>query len=220
MKKIFSLFLCLAILVASANLAFASESQTEYNDNTSPIKTEDIVCDVNKNLTRDQIAQRFQTINNSYKIGEPFSKEDSEFVRAYANPTNKSAATDMSIASTDTLSIDNLDDANGVYGRIYGTIFSTTGTLNHSFGGNLTGTAASSTHSISKLTVYVQHTAYGIIGSDGVGLVYNKTISASSITTPIYFNKSQPYSAAVLYTSTTCWLNVKYDNGTLTVVGN
>ncbi len=215
MKKIFGLILCLAMLIMNANLAFANESQIAYNDKTSPIAIGDIVYDVNKNLTQEQISQRFQTINTTYKIGLPFSDEDSEFVRAYAKPANQSNA----ISLLSTVNIDNLGSANGVYGRIYGSIFSDISTVNCSFGGNLTGTATSSTHSISKLTIKVQHTSYGIIGSGGIGLVYSKTISASSSTSPVNFNKSQPYTAAALYCSTTCWLDVKYDSGTLSVPG-
>lgn len=220
MKKIFSLFLCLALLMVSTNFAFANESELLNSDKLSPIAVEAVTYNSNKNLTAAQISERFQTINTTYEIGQPFSEEDVEFIRAYANPTNQNQDNAMMRATIDTIPIDNLANANNVYGRIYGNVYLTVDGLSRSFGGNLTGTAASSTQNITNLIIYVEHTAFGIIGSGGVGIVYNKTLSASSASTPVKFNKSQPYSAAVMYSSTYCWLDVVYSNGTLSVPGN
>ena len=217
MKKIFSLILCLAFIIVNTNLSFASESQTVYTDKTSPIAIEDIIYDVNKNLTEDQMFQRFQIINITYEIGQPFSEEDSEFIRAYAQSANQS----NTVTPLSSVNIDRLGSANGVYGRIYGSISDYLGIMDNSFTGNLTGTASSTNYTINSLSLYVQCMAYGIVGSDGlIGLVYNKTISATGASSPTYLNKTQPYTGAILYDHVTCWLDVKYNNGSiLTVTG-
>lgn len=62
MKKI--LAIGVLILLVIPNLAFASDEFTE-----------------------EDIALRFKKISETYEIGEPFSKEDSEFVIKYAAPT-------------------------------------------------------------------------------------------------------------------------------------
>jgi len=212
-KKILTLFIALCLIVASSTVAFAVESEENQVNNTNPISKIEVNYLVNMNLTDEQVAQRFQYINSSYQIGQPFSKEDTEFVRAYAYPAKQ-----MSRALS-TQNIENTVNSGGFYGRITGTVFTNLGVTNHSFGGNLMSTATGGT--INKINIWIQCTAYGIVGSDGlIGLVYNKTISGTGTQSPTYFNSSQPFTAGALYTSVVCGSTITYNSGsTLTVPG-
>ena len=46
MKKLFSLLLCLALLIVNVNIAFASESQIVYNDKIAPVPNMQVVDDL------------------------------------------------------------------------------------------------------------------------------------------------------------------------------
>ena len=66
-------------LVLTLVLGISSTSAAS-NESSSEVK-----FDINKDLTSDEISTRFQEINSSYKIGESFSEEDTEFIKLYAN---------------------------------------------------------------------------------------------------------------------------------------
>jgi hypothetical protein len=53
----------------------------DNKESLEPIQPEEIKFDINKNLSEEQIIDRFEKINSSYEVNLPFSIEDVEFIR-------------------------------------------------------------------------------------------------------------------------------------------
>ncbi len=222
LKKKMSLVLGTVVVATSLNVigAFAETSSIDIQDNTrlrvqmlESKYLDNFMYEENKNLNTQQVVERFEKINSSYDVGEPFSEKDAEFVVNYANENNEAR-------QTDTKSFDRTKEKYGVKVRLKGYVKSTVNVLNHKFGGDYSSAVLKGSHTKS-LSNQVSNSAYGLVGTSGtyIGLVHkgsvgNSTTSAWKYTQPLYSNKYKEYSAAgVVYTYTNAYVTVKTNAG-------
>ena len=229
----------LTVAVASIGTvpAFAEESvNTEKND---------LIYDINKDLTSEEIHNRFEQINSTYGLNEPFSDEDTEFIKNYAHKAEQqNQAVDQAVDQP-SQSVDQPSQSVGIQplgtgffsssytdsfekttggGKISfgGNVTSNINLLNHSYGGRVYATFSTGAD-VSKAQLYITNVAYGAVGGGGskVGVVYDNSIDATKTKD---FNKSfvldemKEYGAiGVVYTYTNAKLRItKKDGSTYT----
>lgn len=161
----------------------------------------------NENLSSEEVADRFALIDSSYEVGEAFSEVDADFVLRYGKkPTNG----EVYRASQNF----------NVSGSGYGTSINATGSLYHngvapsySYGGNVNiNTTSGPTPKNLKLTIHC--TSYGIIGSGGVGIIYNDEVSASRAWSSSFSAApSRSYSGYMVSYSVYGWVDVTTSSG-------
>ena len=177
----------------------------------------------NDNLTNEQIQERFNAINSSYEIGQPFNESDTEFIKKYADPAPASNnIIDNNLISPLSFQLKPGDEAsksfnvnktnkNGIRVVFSGKVTGAIGVVNHKYGGNITATITSGQSKVSKMKVAVTHRAYGIVGSGGtyIGLVHESEIPASKTGTTVSVDKVKYYGAVgVAYTQTSAYVDV------------
>jgi len=216
-EKIISGLLIVLMVITGSIAVFADIEKDDTSNDLLPLSVIDLKFSCNKNLSEEEIAKRFDEVNEKYGFYEPFSLEDTEFIRAYANPVKNNSLTRGIITRFD---VNKKRTYDGITATIKGSVWVDEGVINHSFGGDLVGTATQPAgKTIKKLTAYVQIECYGILGSTGViGKVYSGELP-SSVTnnTSINFSKSKVFSAVLLYYSIGGFLDVEYNNGSFTV---
>ncbi|MEJ8548828.1 hypothetical protein [Brevibacillus borstelensis] len=166
-------------------------------------------------LTKAQIQQKFEQINSKYEIGQPFSKEDADFVKKYATPVNIKENS-ISPLSSETFDVSRYDSNNTVGGRMKGSVSASIGVITNSYSGDFTTTVLKG--SVSSIKNELSHTAYGLIGSGGVGKVYSNTLSTTCKSSPCTLDEGENYSASVAYAYTSAKATLTYSNGSLGIV--
>ena len=161
----------------------------------------------NDNLTSEQITERFREINASYEIGEAFSDSDADFVERYATPSNEPV-----IQTRGSSSFSKSGSKSGTTVKISGSIYHE-GTFNYKYGANVTvKTTGGSTPQKMKFTVHC--TAYGLVGSGGIAIVYNDGVSHTVKNTRSFTaSPSRTYTAVTSFHVVECWLDVTTANG-------
>lgn len=149
LKALCSCFVSCSLCVAFSPAAFASSASAD------------------EALTEAQIQQRLDEINSSYEIGEAFSQEDEDFVLRYATNPHSRATQSFSVTKT------KYNTTVSVSGSIYHT-----GTIAYSYGGDIAVNKTKG-QTPKKYKVTVSCVAYGIVGSEGVGKIYDGSVSAS-----------------------------------------
>lgn len=71
----------------------------QFEENSTPIASEDVTFESNRDLTEGEVFARKEAMANSYEIGEPLSAEDLEFLRAYLLTDNGTGDPTISTAS-------------------------------------------------------------------------------------------------------------------------
>jgi hypothetical protein len=230
MRKLLAVFIfCLALFGLSIGGQEASAaSNTSDLDISDNLVVNELQYDINKNLSPEEIAMRFEKINTSYEVGEPFSLEDSEFVKYYAVSQSKSTDTNMQRASLynpgGTIS-KHFSNAKYQYGAgvsIDGKVRTTMGYINHSYGGTFSTFVQSGRSNVKSIKNVVTHSAYGVLGTSGtyVGKVHSSSISSTSGSRPSSWSISEDkeYSAVgVMYTYTNAYAKVTTTSGTFTL---
>lgn len=182
----------------------------------TPLTQNDIKFSKNKNLNKDQIEERFQGINATYNLNEPFSDEDAEFIRVYASPI-QSEPGEISINGTASGTFSNSRSVYGVSATYSGSVFSTINYLNHSYGGNVTAKITAGNSKVKGMDLHITNVAYGLIGTSGtyIGIVYNGEITSSTSSNTSYsMNRTKNYSAAlVVYTWTGAYVDIHTTSG-------
>ncbi|MGC6585105.1 hypothetical protein ACPV3A_09070 [Paenibacillus sp. Dod16] len=116
-----------------------------------------------------QIREKLDEINTRYEVGEEFSEEDASFVKEYvSSPSENSAQPMASIHRTFSGSLSNTEG----FGFFKGDI--------GYFGGSFEGYINVQTKDLGKrssLGVSARITAYGILGSGGIGKIFDQTYS-------------------------------------------
>lgn len=137
-------------------------------------------------LSQSEINARFDQINSSYAVGEEFTAEDAAFVLEYGKSPQE-----MMLRQSQGFSV-----SGGGYGtnlNAYGSVWHN-GVFNYNWGGQITATKTSG-GTPRSITGSVNCTSYGIVGSGGIGLVYDETIyHSSSYSNSLYMNKGANYS--------------------------
>ncbi|WP_342571076.1 hypothetical protein MKY85_25520 [Paenibacillus sp. FSL R5-0749] len=132
-------------------------------------------------LDSQAIAERFDEINSKYELNEKFSEEDAEFVKKYAIPAQPSQSSQSEV------SINSFWDGNtkftlAGYGKVgQNSYVKTVGFIEVQLGlvsGNMNFSMTS--NDVNKIyhstfTNEVKIAAYGVVGSDGIGLTLDRT---------------------------------------------
>lgn len=202
------LFLSMAFLLM---LGFSSSfvtSSAEASQTTEKEKYKEELAD----LTKEEINAYFQKIDKEYDIGEEFSLKDQAFVEMYATPVIPGGMTTFAQKY-----ISDSGSDNGVTVKVSGYIEDDIqNIINQSFGARdlKTSTTAGSSK-VTSVRTEVHHTAYGLVGSGGIGKVYSGSIYTTGKNTTL--NETKRYSAIVAYASTWCTVTVKHSGGTFTI---
>jgi hypothetical protein len=177
-----------------ADIAGVKQTLTPVQQNAlRPIAPSNLKFAQNKNLRTAQIIGRFETIDSSYKIGQPFDAQDAEFVRAYATPNPEVFdPTEYTVQAASALSFSKSGSQGGNKCAIAGSMSNTGGPFNYKWSTKFT---MSSSAKITKSVMHAHVRSYGVFGSSGVGLAYS---SDNPVTTSAH---SYTYSAAGAYTS-------------------
>ena len=106
-KKVSAILVTLALLLGIFSLPTSSYASTneESNESLEPIDPNQVTYENNKNLSDEQVSDRFEEINSKYDLKEPFSAEDAEFIRAYASSPADSTDNNTSDSMFQTQSI-------------------------------------------------------------------------------------------------------------------
>lgn len=162
--------------------------------------------------TKEEIDQRFEHISQKYNIGDELSKEDAKFVKKYAKPVEKSVESQKSQSFNKT----GYTPGKKIGGNIKGNVTSNLGVLKNSWGTNFLAKKVKG--KTTKITASATHTAYGLIGSGGVGLVHKKTFKKTCKKTQCRLQESEKYTASVAYSYTTAKGKFHYSSGSFSVV--
>lgn len=161
----------------------------------------------NEGLTEQEVQDRFREINSTYDIGEAFNASDAEFVLTYGiNPDSPSTRDSKYFHTSGT--------GSGTTVQASGTLYHN-GTFNYTYGGNITISKSNGpTPRNLKLTVHC--TAYGPVGSGGVGIIYNDGVSTSEANSA-YFSASpsRTYSGVMTVYSLEAWVDVTTASGNM-----
>ena len=136
----------------------------------------------NKNLTTKEISKRFNKIDSTYRIGEPFSDKDAEFVVHYAVPkANSQKLTVTNKRITTTKSFKRTKTRYNVTITIKGSLRHTQKIINHSYGGYFYADITKGSN-VESLKNVITHKAYGVIGDSGtyIGIVHASSISSKT----------------------------------------
>ncbi|WP_207652595.1 hypothetical protein [Anaerovirgula multivorans] len=169
-------------------------------------------------LTKEEIALKFEEINSKYEIDEPFSEEDVEFVKKYAKKIEQDKEdNDIGIMGYvgDSFNVSGTSSDGLVSANISGNGWSDMGYINHSYGAEYETKATRNGHMVTKIEAQVDHTAFGLVGSDGnIGKVYSNSLKGSASNVSSYrFKRSEKYTAAALYSTTSVKSDIHYQNG-------
>lgn len=160
----------------------------------------------NDNLSDIAIKDRFHQINTGYEVGEEFSASDADFVNRYAQKPDSP----MPLA-TQNFSVSGRSP-DGTTVSAYGNLYHN-GTISYSYGGNVTvnKTAGSTPRS---MTLTVHCTSYGIVGSGGVGIIYNDGVShTANWVNSFYASPSRTYAGVMTAYSVEGWIDVTTASG-------
>ncbi|KOS63964.1 hypothetical protein [Lysinibacillus sp. FJAT-14222] len=179
----------------------------------------------NDNLTAEQIHERFEQINSSYEMEEPFNESDTDFIKKYATPVDE---------SSDNSSVDNPEissfaiqwlpggtgsksfntsktNVNGIRVSFSRKVSGSIGILNHWYRGNIVATVTSGESKVSKVKVATTQKGDGLLGTSGtyLGIVHSSEISTSKSGTSASMDKTKGWGAVgVVYTYTNAYVNV------------
>jgi hypothetical protein len=159
-----------------------------------------------KDLTQEEIYQKLSEISDD--VGEELSFDDAEFVKLYAKTSNSP------IMPVKTATVSGSNSNSKISANLKGSVSSNHGIVNNSFGGNVTTTVTKGTPT--KITTKIRHTAYGLVGSGGVGKVQDKTLTASCNSgKSCTLKQTYPYTASVAYSTTNAEATISYSGGAL-----
>lgn len=167
--------------------------------------------------TKEQIDSKFLEIDSKYAIGEEMSAEDQEFVKKYADkPLLKIKGDQPQYGSA---SFTKYRTVAGIQARTWGTVSSNHGVWSNDYGANMTTQTFSG--NANKIKNTVSHTAYGVVGSGGVGKVFSDSLSSTCNNgSSCKLNEKQNYSASVAYSKTIASGTVYYPGGSFTINPN
>lgn len=166
------------------------------------------------NLSSEEVIENFQRIDKQYDIGEVFSLKDQTFIEMYAIKTSPSEIGTFNVVNQPVKKTMMVD---GITIIVDGTIFhNISGKLLQNFGASQLKTATTSrVDRVTSVVTKVHHNAFGAIGSEGLGKVYDDIVSTSGKNSTLHATKN--YTAIVAYAYTWYQVTVKHTGGTFTV---
>ncbi len=177
-------------------------------------------AEAQEGFTDTEIIKEIERIANSYDLYEPLKEKDAKFIEKYADMPTQSDA--VGINGYNSISFDetkyNTSGTVGVW--ITGMCWADIGIINNSFGGNFNTYVILGGSRVDKIVNTVRHTAFGLIGSGGIGKVYDGSITNTCYSSVCTTNSSKSYVASVAYSYTWVSATVYYDNGSILTVGS
>lgn len=206
-----SLFMVLVTaLILGVTLPSTSFASTKVNSETET--KEKLYEEELSDLTQEEINSNFERIDKEYVIGEQFSIKDQTFIEMYAKPMNTGG---MTIFKTSKVSASKT--VKGITVKINGAIKDDIqNVINQSFGAiNLKTSTTAGASKVTSVKTVVNHNAYGLVGSDGVGKVYSGSVSTTGKNSTL--DSTKKYTAIVAYASTWATVTVNHTGGSFTI---
>lgn len=182
-------------------------------------------------LTKEEIASKLLEIDGKYDVGQELNEEDANFIKKYgmkpAEPTSVIVKKDAHTLAKETLAAaasgtgsnfsgTNSNSSGSVKASTIGTYTLNPGFINQSY--QITMTTAMSKGTATKITNSYTHTAYGAVGSGGIGKVYSNSDSSSTSSKPsCYSDFKDSYTAVVVYYTTVVKAVITYSGGSFTI---
>ncbi|SMO86562.1 hypothetical protein [Melghirimyces algeriensis] len=190
MKRILFLSMCMVVSVFSG--VSIANADTVVEEKPSIVNTVDAKMD---------------EIDRKYKVGEMLSKEDAEFVKEHANGRS---------GGIGILKTNHFKRSGGISGlrvSLRGSVTANHYLATNTWGVNYTAKKTSGAKKLKKIYMYGKHTAYGIIGSGGIGKVYSNTLDVTCKRSSCKNAQTDKYSASVAYAHTTANAKFYYSGG-------
>lgn len=148
---------------------------------------EGIKFEENKDLTQEEIDKRFNDISNNYKMYEPFSAVDEEFVLFYSMNSTQVKASPEQESKTFTFKHSQYGLNATYYTKVTMKYLSP---LRDNLKYSMEGYIDVPESHVGSKQAHLRCEVFGILGSGGVGRVYNKTINSGVGKNPgkTYFN--------------------------------
>lgn len=170
------------------------------------------VVEATEAVSEKAVQERLDLINSKYEVGELFNDEDEAFVKTYASQVNAVAS-----AAADTSSFEKTVSKYGTTVKAKGTIFHK-GFGSYTYGGDVSVKKIKG-KTPKKYKVTISCTAYGVIGSQGVGIIYNGSTSASKKNSDTFKTSlSEGYIGAQVAWSVSCKVRVRTAAGDVFVI--
>jgi|SRR5699024_7975933 len=200
------LFILTLGLVANTASAETADSSTKDVD-----KYKDELA----NLSEEEVSEKFSEIDERYDMEEEFSKKDQAFIEMYAKPVEEDGSHNITPFKSENVS--GSKTVNGITVKVNGTVnINVQGIINQSFGAsNLKTRTTAGGSKVKSVTTKVNHNAYGLVGSGGVGKVYSGSITGTGKNHTL--NTTKKYTGNVAYGKTWTETTVNYNGGTFTV---
>lgn len=177
-------------------------------------------AEVQSEFTEAEINERIKQIADSYDLYEPLNAEDAEFIKKYAIQPMDRGNIGVNGYKSSSFNETKYNSSGTVGVRASGTIWADIGVINNSYGGNFTSRAIKGSSRVDKIRNSIRHTAFGLIGSGGIGKVYDNSITNTCNSSICTTNSSKSYVASVAYARTWASSTVYYDNGSTLTVGS
>ncbi|MEB8805141.1 hypothetical protein P4H20_24440 [Bacillus cereus] len=205
----------LGVSSLALTLGFVSFGVLSPNANAEESSNTKVVEVKQPTLTKDQIIERFEEINQKYPYNVEFSKEDADFVRTYATSSVFGESKEAALAR-ESQYFNKSGGGSGIAASMNGYMWKDIGAVDSTYGAYFSTRVNEG--QAKKIVNSVTITAYGVIGKDGVGKVYSNTINDSvSNTNYLYSDLSEGFTAIALYASMYAKTTVTGQYGTFTI---
>lgn len=162
-------------------------------------------------LTQQQIHERMIKIDQKYKVGQALDPEDAAFVEEHSNVSSGKFSPNNML--TGHLYYDKGKSAYGFTVHVSGSAYvNGWNPFNDYASCNLHG---HTTHG--SVTVFFDHSAYGMLGSKVVGKIYSRRFSYHHSSHDAYLDTSAHYAGAVVYSLSYAGATGYYNGHSLTV---
>ncbi len=181
------------------------------------------VSAADQTLSEEAIQERFEQIGQSYDLYEPLNKEDAAFVKKYAKFHNNRDEVESQMTFEKEFSKQGKNTEESLWLWITGELYAEHDWFNNVFGKRNYAyiTWNDSDVNVSRLDLEINHQAFGVIGSGGIGKVYDGTLTSHCEGSEVKFcalDGMKDYVAYVIYSYTSASATATYNDGrTLTV---
>lgn len=198
LRKVLFLFVTVLLVVPVAVPTYAEEEPIEHE------------------IDADDIQAKFEEIADSYELNEPLSDEDAAFVKKYSDTFVRDEDELIQPLKSSSFDKTKYNSGKSIGLWLKGNVKSSHAVLSNSFGGRNATYVVKNSKKATKITAKIRHTAFGIIGSGGVGKVYDGSISATCKKKGVYSctaEGTKKYTASVAYSNTWATSTVTYGSG-------
>ncbi|WP_096435694.1 hypothetical protein [Alteribacter populi] len=168
-------------------------------------------------LTTEEIIEKLEEIDTKYEVGDRLSDDDAEFIKEYAKMDVVYEATEIQPLGGNSFIRTGQNNSGSVRARAAGTVGSSHGIINNSYYANFTTSITTGGYLVNSIRNSVSHSAYGAIGSGGIGKVFSGSKGTTCVTNTCESNLKESYSASVAYSSTIARATINWSSGSFTI---